>query len=206
MLPPRWLLLLISAALLGAVYLHFHTWLGKDAGIAFLMVLACLKMLELHARRDVMALIFVCYFLLVGQLLYSQTLLAALYLLFCTGLLISIQLNFQYHQHLPSLTQRLLGGFKIIALALPLALMLFVFFPRLQSPLWGKQQGNGGVTGLSDSMEPGKVAELALSDQIAFRVRFQGAPPAPALLYWRGVVLDRFDGRRWSVGELSNQD
>jgi len=208
-LPRKWVLTLMSLALLSVVYWQFHTWLGKDAGIAFLIILVCLKMLELHARRDAVSVVFVCYFLLVGQLLYSQSLLSAFYLLFCTGLLISTQFTFQYHQLIPAFSTRLLSGYKIVGLAIPLALILFLFFPRIQGPLWGKQQGNlGGITGLSDSMEPGTVAELALSDQIAFRVRFvgnSGYAPKPYQLYWRGVVLDTFNGSRWSVGRLTRQ-
>jgi len=206
-MPKKWLLILITGALVAGVYLHFHTWFGKEVGIAFLIVLACLKMLEMHARRDAVAVIFVCYFLLVGQLLYSQSLLAALYLLLCICLLISTQLAFQYHQLTPSLWKRLTSGFRIVGLAIPLALILFLLFPRFQGPLWGKQQNNlSGVTGLSDTMEPGVVADLALSDQIAFRVRFPGpngnlpSPSAPQL-YWRAIVLDTYDGKRWSASK-----
>ncbi len=199
-LPKKWQLTVISGVLMTAVYLHFHTWLGRDAGIAFLVALVCLKMLELHVRRDAFSLIFVCYFLLAGQLMYSQSLPSALYLLFCTGLLISTQFAFQYHQLVPKLSVRILSGFKILALAIPLALILFLFFPRIQGPLWGKQQGNlGGITGLSDSMEPGNVAELAQSDLIAFRVKFQGQVPSPTQLYWRAVILDTFNGSRWTA-------
>ncbi len=199
-LPPKWLLTLISLVLLAGIYWHFETWLGKDAGIAFLLVLACLKMLEMQARRDAAAVVFVCYFLLAGQLLYSQQLLSALYLLLCLCLLVSAQLTFQYHQTAPPLFKRVTSGFKIVGLAIPLALILFLLFPRIQGPLWGKSQGNAiGISGLSDSMEPGNMAELALSDQIAFRVNFHQAAPPAAQLYWRGVVLDKFDGHRWSI-------
>lgn len=199
-LPPKWLLIIITAALLGGAVLYFHTWIGKEIGIALLIVLACLKMLEMHARRDALAVIFVCYFLLVGQLLYSQSLLTALYMLLCISLLLSTQLAFQYHQLTPSLSKRLSGGFTMVGMAIPLALILFLLFPRPQGPLWGKQQNRPvGITGLSDTMEPGNVVDLARSEQIAFRVKFPGViPPAPQL-YWRAIVLDTYNGKRWSA-------
>ena len=201
--PAKWLLTLITAVLVGGVYLHFHTWLGKDAGIAFLVILACLKMLEMHARRDGMAVVFVCYFLLIGQLLYSQSLLSAIYLLVCICVLVSTQLALQYQQMAPRFLTRFFSGFKVIGLAIPLALIFFLLFPRIQSPLWGKPGGSNATTGLSDSMEMGNVADLALSDQIAFRVKFNGIKPAPSQLYWRAVVLDKFDGRRWTTDAKS---
>jgi transglutaminase-like putative cysteine protease len=46
-------------------------------------------------------------------------------------------------------------------------------------------------------MSPGDITSLAQSDAPAFRVRFDGAPPERAQLYWRGPVLESFDGRRW---------
>jgi hypothetical protein len=207
-MPNKWLLMLLTGVLLAGVCFYFHSWIGKEVGIAFLILLACLKMLEMHARRDAVAVIFVCYFLLVGQLLYSQSLLAALYLLFCICLLISAQLAFQYYQLTPSLWKRFTSGFRIVGLAIPLALILFLLFPRFQGPLWGKQQNNlSGVTGLSDSMEPGNVVDLALSDQIAFRVKFLDQdrslnPPPARQLYWRAVVLDTFNGKRWSASSF----
>jgi transglutaminase-like putative cysteine protease len=42
------------------------------------------------------------------------------------------------------------------------------------------------------------VATLAEDDSIAFRVRFTGATPSPAQMYWRGPVLSNFDGREWT--------
>jgi transglutaminase-like putative cysteine protease len=87
---------------------------------------------------------------------------------------------------------------RLFLLAAPLTLVLFVFFPRIQGPFWGMPGDAAGArTGLSDSMEPGKIAELTLSPEIAFRVQFQDAVPPAAALYWRGPVLGNYDGRRW---------
>ena len=82
--------------------------------------------------------------------------------------------------------------------AVPLALALFLLFPRLPGPLWALPSGgHNGRTGLSSQMSPGDITSLALSDEPAFRVRFDGTPPERAQLYWRGPVLESFDGRRW---------
>ncbi len=52
-------------------------------------------------------------------------------------------------------------------------------------------------TGLSDEMSPGSISELSVSEEIAFRVRFDGPPPPTAQRYWRGPVLHDFDGYTW---------
>jgi transglutaminase-like putative cysteine protease len=56
------------------------------------------------------------------------------------------------------------------------------------------------MSGLSDSMAPGSLSQLTLSDAIAFRVDFQGDAPPRRTLYWRGPVLWDFDGRTWRMG------
>jgi transglutaminase-like putative cysteine protease len=48
-------------------------------------------------------------------------------------------------------------------------------------------------------MTPGMISSLALSDDIAFRVKFIDPVPAQGNLYWRASVLSRFDGRTWTA-------
>lgn len=87
-------------------------------------------------------------------------------------------------------------------LGAPIMAALFMFFPRM-APLWGVPGDQMvGRTGLSGSMQVGTIAELALSDAIAFRIKFddpaQATPPASSL-YFRGPVLSAFDGREWKA-------
>jgi transglutaminase-like putative cysteine protease len=78
-------------------------------------------------------------------------------------------------------------------------LILFVLVPRVPGPLWGlNSEQRGGVTGLSDQMSPGKISNLIRSNEVAFRVEFETGVPAQNKLYWRGPVMARYDGYRWS--------
>jgi len=81
-------------------------------------------------------------------------------------------------------------------------LVLFVFFPRVQGPLWSlPQDTQSSRTGLSERMSPGTISELLLSDETAFRVNFlEGDPPPAVRMYWRGPVLSDFDGQVWEIG------
>ena len=81
------------------------------------------------------------------------------------------------------------------------ALVLFLLFPRVHGPLWGlPQDAYAGMTGLSDTMTPGALSQLARSDALAYRAEFEGEPPPQAQRYWRGPVLWDFDGRTWRIG------
>jgi transglutaminase-like putative cysteine protease len=90
----------------------------------------------------------------------------------------------------------LLAG-RTLLYALPLALVLFVFFPRIPGAFWALPRTEGAETGLSDSMSPGSISLLTTSYDIAFRAKFDGAPPLAQERYWRGPVLHDFDGYTW---------
>ncbi|HXA47393.1 MAG TPA: DUF3488 and transglutaminase-like domain-containing protein, partial [Burkholderiaceae bacterium] len=99
----------------------------------------------------------------------------------------------------PPFAQRVRLGALIFGLSIPLTLVLFILFPRIEGPLWGlPNDANAGKTGLSPTMSPGSISDLAQSDEIAFRVKFFDPPPSQANLYWRALVLDTYDGRTWT--------
>jgi len=73
--------------------------------------------------------------------------------------------------------------------------------PRLPGPLWSMPEDATATTGLSDTMSPGSIGQLSLSDAVAFRVEFDDQIPDVSDLYWRGPVLSEFDGRNWGVSQ-----
>ncbi|MGY0193574.1 transglutaminase family protein [Leptothrix sp. BB-4] len=197
-LPPRWLLTLLLIASVGAVALTWRSLGGKDAGLALLVVLAALKTLELRARRDAQVLFFLGFFLVLSNFLHSQSLAIALAMGAAVwGLLAALLLS---HMPVgqPSLGQVAGKAARLMLTGAPLVAVLFVFFPRI-APLWGVPGEAGGRTGLSNELQLGDVAELALDDRLALRVQFDGPPPPPQALYFRGPVLSQPDGARWTV-------
>ena len=198
-MPPTWLLLPLAVGAMGGIFLTYNTLLGREAGVAMAVLLVAFKMLEMHARRDLFVVIFLCFFLLLTNFFYSQSIGMGLMMVLAIIALLSAQMTFQYSGAVPSLGRRLLLGAKMLGLAAPLALTLFFLFPRIQGPLWGMPGDAASArTGMSNSMSPGNISNLAKSDDIAFRVRFTGQAPRQSQLYWRGIVLGDFDGRTWT--------
>jgi transglutaminase-like putative cysteine protease len=178
---------------------EYHTLLGRDAGVAMLVLLVAFKTLEMHARRDLFVVVFLCFFLVLTNFFYSQSIGTGLVMLASVLALITTQISFQFTGAVPPLRARLLMGLRVLAFAAPLALLLFVGFPRIQGPLWGMPgEAGSGHGGLSDKMAPGQLSHLAQSEDTAFRVKFYGPPPAQTELYWRGPVLGAFDGQTWT--------
>lgn len=195
-LPPRWVLMLALLGCLGLTFTSHQTLLGREAGITLVTVLAALKTLELKARRDAFVVTSLGFFLVLTQFLHSQAMAtAALMLLAVLGLLSSLVLA-QRPVGRPSLGSALLAASRCLVMGVPVMLALYLVFPRM-GPLWSLPQDAQRRTGLSDRIELGGLADLAQDDSVAMRLRFEGPPPPPASLYFRGPVLEHFDGRTW---------
>lgn len=199
-LPNRWLLLLVAVGAIIGVFIGYRTIFGRDAGMALLVAMLGLKLLETRTLRDAVLLIFLGYFLVITNFLYSQTMLTALYMLVCTLVITATMISLHYARVEPPFRVQLRMASVLLAQSVPLMLLLFLLFPRVPGPLWGiPQDAFAGVSGLSDTMTPGSISKLILSDAVAFRVKFDPDIPQRRHLYWRGPVMWDFDGRTWSV-------
>ena len=197
-LPRRAVRVTIALVLVPCVWLTFGTVLGRESGVAMLVLLTGMKLLETRSLRDAYAVCFLGYFLIVTNFLYSQSMLMGGYMVgvvLVTTATLGVINDGGGGRVIPRL--RLAG--TLLVQALPVMLVLFVLFPRIPGPLWGlPKDAYSGITGLSDSMSPGSISSLGRSDSVAFRVAFDSAPPASSQFYWRGPVLWDTDGRRWS--------
>ncbi len=198
-MPPALILVPMALATMAGIYLTYRTLLGRESGVAMAVLLVAFKMLEMHARRDLFVVIFLSFFLLLTNFLHSQSIgMAVMMVVGIIGLL-TTQLTFQFTGAVPPLKTRLLLGARIIGIAAPFAIALFFLFPRIQGPLWGMPgDASSGRTGLSNTMAPGNISNLAQSEEIAFRAKFQGMAPTQPQRYWRAIVMDQFDGRTWT--------
>jgi transglutaminase-like putative cysteine protease len=202
--PPRWLLLPIAIAAAVGVHLSYGYFLGKAPGLTFLALLLSLKLLETHSMRDIRAVVLLCLFLQFGLFFNDQSLPVALAALIATVVALGSQISLS--DPVASTRERLKTSTLLLVQGFPFMVMLFLLFPRI-SPLWGIPNDTTATTGLSESMSPGTISELILSDDLAFTAEFIGPPPPPPERYWRGPVLSRFDGRTWHLTRnvLQNQ-
>jgi len=199
--PKRWHLLGLTLAGGVVVYAAYQTLVGQEAGTALLATMLALKVLEVRRARDLRVATALFGFLLVSQFLFSQS--AGLGVYFLALMVGNFALMADLTARDPSrpIVGALRRSWRLTVQALPLALVLFVLFPRLSGPLWSiNPPTEKARSGVKDWMEPGSVSDLVLSGELAFRVRFEGAAPRPDQRYWRGPVLWRSDGRRWTPG------
>lgn len=197
--PPRALRLGVAAVAIALLFAQFRTFNGLSAGTALLALVAGLKMLETETQRDIYVITLSIYFVSVSALLESTSFWLFAYLIAVCWLTTAALLRLTGTLPLPDWRRCLRYSVLLLGQALPLALALWLLFPRFAGPLWHiPNDGHIAASGLGDTMSPGDIDQLALSDEVAFRAHFAGAAPPPQERYWRGPVMHDFDGHTWT--------
>lgn len=226
-LPGRLPRAVMAVALIAAVAAMFRTLNGLDAGTTLLAAMGAVKLLEASSRRDQYVVIGAALFLLLAAALSEQglpylPLYTAHVWICCTALAVvarprsasggsvswidgagaaptvdRLSARSAQAARLDDVAAARLAA-RSLLLALPLAVLAFLFFPRLSGSLWALPDSGRAATGLSDTLTPGAISDLSESSTPAFRVWFDGEPPPPAERYWRGPVLHDFDGETWT--------
>ena len=208
-LPPRAIRLLLTLAAFVGVLVTYRSYLGRDPGITALILLSTLKLLELRSQRDFMFVIILCYFLVFGNFLYSQSIQSLVFMMVAVVLITAVVLRLNHGEKQPvKVTFLLKSGFRFFLLSLPFMVVLFILFPRTTVPLWNLPQDSDkqGSSGFNDTVEPGQIAAVAASDKTVFRVTFPDENmPAPRDLYFRGLVLWFTDGEKWFQGTVGRR-
>jgi protein-glutamine gamma-glutamyltransferase len=205
---PGWIKVPMVVVVPLIVIAHYGSVFGREPGSALACAMLTLKLLETESRRDARAAVTFASFVLMSALLFETSLWFTLLLFAALILLLATLRELEpsasdthpvHWQH--SLRIDLRVGAMAVLTAIPLTIFAFVFFPRLDSPLWHTPGDTSGRTGVGDTMSPGAIQNLLIDDSPAFRVGFEGGAPKRGQLYWRGPVLTDFDGTTWTRQE-----
>ncbi len=191
--PPRLLLLAIGALLICLILLDDKPLVSRESMISLVSISSLLFCLDKPHSRQVM-LVHSSFFGLLVSLLVMRSINLPLFLYFFLTILIFFSLMLH---HLPTSAIYSLWpmGGNILKISLPVSAILlpiYFFFPEFR-----QQNAEYAVSGMSDILEPGRIAKLVLSDRLAFRVRFLQEIPAGQSLYWRSAVLEDSYGMIW---------
>lgn len=181
----------LSLFLLGIVLFRYRTLVGQEPAYSYLLALTALKIMDYESLRDRRFVILLGFILVSVKALFSVDIYWLVPTLFS---FFSLWLSLFSEK-----AQNRLRIFQRLSLwSLPLTIILFFAFPRVVLP-WAMSQGHQkGQIGFSDSLMPGKVAELAAQDQMVMRVKFF-QDMRLSQLYWRGSVLKESLGLSWGA-------
>jgi transglutaminase-like putative cysteine protease len=202
-----------------AVFGHYGTLAGPEAGTALLILGFCFKLMETRQRRDAFIVVILGYFVVAASFFFDQSLLGAGYMALVCIMITAALLGLNQSPLHTRPRRTLTASLRLLGHSLPMMLALFVLVPRL-GPVWSLDLGGGQAkTGLSDRITPGDIAQLSRSDARAFRVEFDTGQeadsalvadsnsgpspiPPPSERYWRALVLSHYDGKTWSRGPV----
>jgi transglutaminase-like putative cysteine protease len=181
------------------IALQYRTGLSLEVYVALLITGLSLKSLEVYHTRSAQLFLYIAILVLMAFLLFAQgfiaTVLACLQLALIVASLVAIHSDPQRINEHPFAPLKTAG--ITVGLAAPLLVFLFIVMPRLP-PLWAMPlQKQEARIGMGEDMSPGDFSKPSRSAELAFRAGFFGDIPPQSSLYWRGTVLDEFDGRRW---------
>ncbi|MBF0100485.1 MAG: DUF3488 domain-containing transglutaminase family protein [Desulfobacterales bacterium] len=167
---------------------------GQDY-MALLAIMAGLKPLEIQTHRDRIIAVFLAYFCVIASLFTFENLSMTLYMFFSVFITTSVLIKL--HQPKDGILNYFRLSFWLLIQSVPVMLISFFLFPRIQNSFWVTGLMARETTGFSDRLELGKMSRLIQREATAFKVKFNGPIPAPENLYWRGIIFDYFTGDNW---------
>lgn len=91
--------------------------------------------------------------------------------------------------------------FLVTTLTLPLFFMIPRFGGNALSSSFGDLES---VSGFSDTVRLGDVASIKTSSRVVMRVKLDRPPGR--WLHWRGIALDHYDGRSWTLTRFKDSE
>lgn len=187
-------------------YQTFGQVWGLLPGVAFLSMLAPLKLFEIKDLRDLYLYFLVLILLMVGAIVSVDSFFALMHILVTLfGLFLLLASFDESSNSFKNWKKKKKILSSIFLLSLPCAFALFVLFPRIQ---WGNflfnDGSDAGKSGFSDSLQPGVLESLVRDNSDFFRAEFYSQKvPNMSAMYWRGSVLTTPIGFHWFRKGLS---
>jgi transglutaminase-like putative cysteine protease len=200
---PRWLLTLAAAAVIISTLFRMASDDPVVASVEALLILLAIKLLADKRFRDHMQIYMIALFLLTGSALLSFDMefliyFVSLIFLVTTALVLLTYLSQDNAMKLPvSTLMKIVWKTSLIPLiAIPSTVILFIILPRTNYPvLTFLNRGTIANTGFSDTVSLGKVSDIQEDSTVILRAHMDRIDENA--LYWRGIVLDYFDGSSW---------
>ena len=105
--------------------------------------------------------------------------------------------DMQEHRHLAFSLVRVTPA--LVVMILVGAAAVFFLLPRMSTGyMGGFSFGTDLSTGFSDRVQLGQIGQIQQSNAVVMHIQIDGDREGRYALHWRGVALEKFDGRNWS--------
>jgi len=176
--------------------------------VSLIVVLLSARLVSEKSPRNYLQICALSLFALTSSTLFtlSPLFLVSLFMMFALITVSLVMLTYYVNATTPLITltgleKTLAVGLTMAVVSLPLMVFLFFLLPRTQFPLWQfLNVGGPRESGFSERVEPGSAAAVAGAKRVAFRAECCRIPVE--WLYWRGIVLNSFQGIAWVRNEV----
>ncbi len=195
--PNAWLANILAGVSLG---LMLYTVGMSDTVILFvamLLLASLFKLLQAKTKKHYHVITTLTFFSLSSVYLFNQSILTTLTVSSLYILNFAV-LGLLESKHNLKIASKQSG--KLLLLALPLAIFLLLFLPKMPA-FWQLPGPKLAKTGLSEQVVPFDIAKLSNSDELVFRAKFNEEKPV-APYYWRAIVHDEFNGNAWLTSDF----
>jgi transglutaminase-like putative cysteine protease len=200
---PRWLLTCMALGVIFVTVLRMNADDFIDLTVGALLILLAIKLLGVKRFRDYMQIYIIALFLLIGSALLSTDIEFLLYLVGVIFLVTTTVVLLTYYSQdaalaLPASTiARIASRTSLISImVIPVTVVIFLVLPRTGHPVFHfLNKGPHAGTGFTDRVSLGKVSDIQEDPAVVLRAHMEKVPDDS--LYWRGIVLDYFDGTSW---------
>ncbi len=207
----RWLLNAASVAVLLFSFSRITPELLVEPVLEALIILTAIKLLDEKKFRDYMQIHAMCMFLLVGSSFISLSVVFLLYFVILASLSTMSLVLLAYYScdaelviSRQTLTSVLWHSLLICSIAIPASAIFFLILPRTNYPILSfLNKYSSARTGFTDTVTLGDVSDIQEDNNVILRAQMD--PVDKNMLYWRGVVLDKFDGKSWKSNREESQ-
>ncbi len=207
---PRWILNTVSLLIIAMYLIRINLDDLVVPTLESLLLLLAIKFFERKGFRDYMQIYILVVFLLAGSALMSLDMIFLLYFLVLVFLITTAIIMLTYYSQDPNMTLEKGVIFKILSKSLlvpfiliPLSALMFLILPRTKYPLFDfLNRGGTASTGFTDIVRLGGVSDIQEDASVIFRAKMDKIESDS--LYWRGIVLDKFDGVTWRPSDTES--
>ncbi|MBF0328487.1 MAG: DUF3488 domain-containing transglutaminase family protein [Nitrospirae bacterium] len=209
---PRWAINIISFLLIALALMRMTQDNMVVPALESLIALLGVKFVEEKKFRDYMQVYAISIFLLAGSALLSLDMLFLTFFFSLVFLITMTVVLLTYYSEDSAMELQASTAIKIVyravlitLISIPITIFFFIILPRTNYPLLNfLNRAATGMSGFTDSITLGEISDIFEDNTVLFRVKMNKVDDK--FLYWRGIVLDHFDGRTWrSMGAGEEQ-
>ena len=191
---PKFLAPFLGFFIFLVVYIQYRTLWGQEESTTILLGLAAITVANFSSDRDHQFLVLLGFIIIMVKTIFSIDLIwMGPSMLAFLGLWLSLVTNTRI--------SKIKFIFWHAVKSLPVLLLLFFLFPRIVIFQTSKAQKKQAKVGISESLNPGQIGEIAAQSGLAFRAEFISQfYIGTSDLYWRGTVLNISNNLEWLKG------